>query len=319
MGISVLKAGMLTTLQDVGRFGFQKYGMPVSGAMDSLALRLGNMLVGNAETEVALECTLVGPALLFEAGQLISITGGDLSAKLNGKAVPMWKPIAVSEGSTLTFGKAVRGCRSYVCFRGGLAVSQVMGSKATYLAAAIGGWKGRALKKNDFIPFLSIDNRATENVNWRLGSGLYPSNPAKSIRFTEGPHYQDFDDDSRKSFCSDTFLVSKNSNRMGYRLDAPALRLSTPRELLSSAVTFGTVQVPPGGKPIVLMADHPTTGGYPVIGQVIEVDFPLLAQLQPDDRIRFERVTLEQAQHLLRSRSVKMQLLKRSIALKHEK
>lgn len=319
MGINVLQAGLLTTVQDLGRYGFQRYGMVVSGAMDSLALRLGNMLLGNDENEAALECTMVGPRLLFEERQRIVLTGGDLSATLDGVSVPMWKPISVNPGAILAFGKAMRGCRCYICFGTGLGTETLMGSRSTYLRAKIGGWKGRALQKGDRIPFRSLGGEESSDAGWRLGHIGYPDMSKRSIRVIEGPNYVQFDHKSRENFFNTSFLISNESDRMGYRLTSAALRLKVPIELLSSAVTFGTIQVPPQGQPIVLMADHPTTGGYPVIGQVIEADLPLLAQLQPQDSIRFERVTVADAQQILKERQQCIQLLKRSIALKYEK
>lgn len=319
MGIKVIQAGLLTTVQDLGRFGFQRYGMVVSGAMDGLALRLGNMLLGNDENEAALECTMVGPRLLFEERQRIVLTGGDLSAVLDGVAVPMWKPISVNAGSILSFGKAVHGCRCYICFDTGLATETLMGSRSTYLRAKIGGWKGRALQKGDRIPFQSVDEKESPDLRWRLGHIGYPDLSKRSIRVIEGPHYVQFDQRSREDFLNTSFLISNESDRMGYRLASVALRLTLPIELLSSAVTFGTIQVPPQGQPIMLMADHPTTGGYPIIGQVIEADLPLLAQLQPQDSIRFERVTVADAQQIVKDRHQQIQQLKRSIALKYEK
>ncbi|MFD2966415.1 5-oxoprolinase subunit C family protein [Sphingobacterium bambusae] len=319
MGIKVIQAGLLTTVQDLGRFGLQRYGMVVSGAMDGLALRLGNMLLGNDENEAALECTMVGPRLLFEERRRIVLTGGDLSAALDGVAVPMWKPISVHAGSILSFGKAVHGCRCYICFDRGLAIETLMGSKSTYLRAKIGGWKGRALQKGDRIPFQYVDEKESTDLRWRLGHIGYPDLSQRSIRVIEGPHYAQFDQRSREDFLNISFLISNESDRMGYRLASAALRLTLPIELLSSAVTFGTIQVPPQGQPIVLMADHPTTGGYPIIGQVIEADLPLLAQLQPQDSIRFERVTVADAQQIVKDRHQQIQELKISIALKYEK
>ncbi len=318
MGIKVLQAGLLTTVQDLGRFGFQRYGMVVSGAMDSLALRLGNILLANDENEAALECTMFGPTLSFEERRRIVLTGADLSATLNGLPMPMWKPVLVNAGSILSFGKVRYGCRCYICFEAGLSLEAVMGSRSTYLRAGIGGWKGRALQKDDYISFRYENGKVLKGTHWRLGHMAYPDLAKRSIRVIEGPHYAQFDGRSQENFFDTSFLITNESDRMGYRLASTALRLKSPLELLSSAVTFGTIQVPPEGQPIVLMADHPTTGGYPVIAQVIEADLPLLAQLRPQDYIRFERVTVADAQQIVKDRHQQIQLLKRSIALKYE-
>src|SRR5690606_943690 len=189
MAIKVIKAGMLTTVQDFGRFGFQKSGMVVGGAMDGLALQLGNMMLGNAENEAGLECTMMGPTIYFEKGQLIAITGGNLSPSINNQPVPMWKPIYISQGSTLSFGHPKSGCRSYICFCGGLDVPTVLQSKSTYLHGKIGGWHGRPLEKGDKISSHRVDTRQ-ETARWYIGPRVYPDLSSRTIRVTKGPHLE---------------------------------------------------------------------------------------------------------------------------------
>lgn len=318
MGIRVIKAGLLTSIQDLGRFGFQRYGMAVCGAMDTLALRLGNILLGNKEGEAAIECTSLGPTLYFEQGQLICITGADLSPTVDGQPVTMWKPIFVVAGSTLSFGKPLSGWRSYICFYRGLEIPEVMGSKSTYMKGELGGWKGRALRKQDQIGFSQPYAGAETKFKWRMATSLYSDLSCQRIRVTAGSQLDLFDYTAILDFISNPFTLSQSSDRMGYRLESKPLMLKVPEEFLSSAVTFGTIQVPPQGNAIVLMADHPTTGGYPIIGQVASIDLPLLAQMAPLDQIEFDLIALDEAHELLRNQNKQLNQLKRTIAFKYD-
>src|SRR5690606_5974416 len=317
MGGSVIKPGMLTTVQDLGRFGFQKYGMITSGAMDKLAFRLGNLLLGNEENTPALECTSIGPRLLFQEQQLICVTGADLSPAIDQRPIPIWKPVVVPAGAQLTFGRPKKGWRSYLCFYGGLDVPKVLGSASTYLRGAIGGWEGRALQKGDQLSFCAAWPQENSSLTWRMASSCYPDLDNNVIRVIAGPHHPLFDSDSQQRFTADVFTISSNSDRMGYRLESANLYLREKKELLSSATTFGTIQVPPDGQPIVLMADHPTTGGYPIIAQVATVDLPLMAQLPPGAKIQFAWITVKEAQSLWRDQEDELHKLKLSLALKY--
>lgn len=318
MGIKIIRTGMLTMIQDLGRYGLQRYGMAVSGAMDSYALLLGNSILGNADNEAAIECTIIGPTIYFEQAQLIAVTGADLSPKVDGQPLPMWKPVLIEAGSLLSFGRPNSGNRAYICFRGGLDIPEVLGSRSTYSKGEIGGWQGRSLKEQDRIAFNHPYDSGETQFSWSIDPALYPDLSTGVIRVMDGPQQDQFESDSLKSFFADVFTISKNSDRMGYRLQSRPLQLKEQRELLSTAVTFGSIQVPPDGNAIILMADHPTTGGYPVIGQVATVDLPLLAQKNPLDIIRFERVDLEEAQNLLKQRHQQLIKLKSAIALKYE-
>lgn len=318
MGIKIIKGGMLTTIQDLGRYGLQRYGMAVSGAMDSYALLLGNSILANADNEAAIECTLLGPTIYFEQTQLIAVTGADLSPKVDGQPLPMWKPVLIEAGSLLSFGRPNSGCRAYICFRGGLDVPEVLGSRSTDGKGRIGGWQGRALKEQDRIGFNYPYDREQTQFPWRIDPGLYPDLSTRVIRVMAGPQQHQFESDSLQSFFTEAFTISKNSDRMGYRLQARPLLLKENKELLSTAVTFGSIQVPPDGNPIILMAEHPTTGGYPVIAQVATIDLPLLAQRGPEDSIRFERINLGEAQNLLKQRHIQLIKLKSAIASKYE-
>ncbi|WP_018131854.1 5-oxoprolinase subunit C family protein [Effusibacillus pohliae] len=332
MSIRVMRPGLLTSLQDLGRHGVQKYGVVASGAMDPFALRLANLLVGNEEAEAALEMTIQGPTLLFERDALIAICGAALSPKIDGRSVPEWRPVLVKGGSVLQFGMAIAGCRAYLAVAGGFDVPVVMGSRSTYLRAGIGGFQGRALKEGDVLRVRPASRRSLHRMrklakgmdscpfaatDWAVTSDLLPAygkNPV--IRAMRGGQFDWFTVDSQERFFTEPFQVTPQSDRMGYRLSGARLRLAEPRELISEAVAAGTVQVPAGGQPIVLLADRQTTGGYPKIAQVASVDLPVIAQVKPGETVRFQEITLEEAQALYRRREREIELLKQGIALK---
>ncbi|WP_033543177.1 biotin-dependent carboxyltransferase family protein [Planococcus sp. CAU13] len=317
--LTIRKGGMQTTVQDLGRFGFQKYGVVASGAMDPYALRLANLLVGNEDNAAALEITLMGPEIFFEEDAVISICGGDLRPELDGRAVGLWRPAAVTKGQTLTFGKLHIGSRCYLAVAGGIDVPKVMNSRSTYLRAALGGYQGRALEAGDQLTIgkaVVTQKLATQEESWFAPSPSYSSEPV--IRVTPGRQYNLFSDDSRKRFFSEPFSLNSQSDRMGYRLNGPRLSLSEKQEMISEAVAFGSIQVPADGNPIILMADRQTVGGYPKIAEVITVDLPLISKLKPGDRLRFKEVSVDEAQRLLRLQEKKINCLKRAIQLKRE-
>lgn len=330
--LKIKKPGLLSNIQDMGRNGFQKFGVIASGAMDPFAHRMANLLTGNAENEPTLEITMLGPTIIFEEDALISICGGDLSPAINGVPVRSWRSIFVKKGSELKFGYTRSGCRAYLAVAGGFPVPEVMKSKATYLRAGIGGYEGRALKAGDLLVLgtpSDQSNKMTEYLarqlqsqsflesNWSITAELIPnteSNPF--IRFTKGRQFELFSKESRQKLIGNAFEVTAQSDRMGYRLKGPALSLSEPTEMISEAVNFGSIQVPPDGNPIVLLADRQTTGGYPKIGQVAFVDLPLLAQAKPGDKLRFVEISHEKAQRLYLEREWKLKELKQGIYLK---
>ncbi|WP_274650939.1 biotin-dependent carboxyltransferase family protein [Paenibacillus humicola] len=312
MSVRILKPGLLTTIQDRGRFGAQKYGIIVSGPMDSYALRIANLLVGNDEAAAGLEMTIVGPEIEFEAPALLSVCGGDLSPSLNGNPVPLWRTIFAPEGSRLEFGELKKGCRAYLAVAGGFDVPVEMSSRSTYLRAGIGGWEGRPLQQGDRIPVGELPPRSLSLLRklrrgagkedtavspWSLSADLLPAYaPDPVIRVIDGAERELFDEESVSRFFSETYRVLPQSDRMGYRISGGKLKLKEQAELISSPVTFGTIQVPADGDPIVLMADRQTTGGYPRIAQVISADLPLLAQVNLGGKVRFRSVSLKEAQ-----------------------
>lgn len=314
MTIQVIRPGLCTSVQDLGRYGYRKQGVVVSGAIDTTALRIGNRLVGNKEAAAALEVTLVGPKLLFEEDTLISICGGDLSPHIEGCLVPLWRPVLVKSGSILQFGAPKLGCRSYIAVAGGIDVPKVMGSRSTYIRGEFGGLQGRNVKEGDwlligkaselaccFMRRLSDgEKKRFSAAKWGFSSTLLPTYSSESIvRIIRGPQFEWFTERAQEELFACSFHVTTNSDRMGYRLEGGALELQEPAELFSEAVSIGTIQVPPEGNPIVLMADCQTTGGYPNIGYVVSVDIPILAQLKPGDFVKFQEISLQQAHMLM--------------------
>ena len=332
MHIKILKPGLLTTVQDTGRFGHRQEGIILSGAMDGLALRIANLLVGNLEDEAALEITLIGPKILFEADCLVALTGADLSPCINNIPVKLWRPIFVSAGSVLAFGKPRVGCRSYLAFAGGLNIPKILDSYATYLRAGFGGLQGQALQTDDCIsinkPPLKIQSLLSAlrkksalngfaEANWTLNASFYPTLlPNPIVRGIKGPEFEWFTPESQKAFWEEIFQVTPQSDRMGYGLQGPELLRHNQKELLSTAVSFGTVQVPNNGNPMLLMADHQTTGGYPRLAQIISADFSVLAQVKPGEAIRFKEISLPKAQKLFLHQERNMERLKNTLSLK---
>ena len=331
MAISVLKPGLLTTVQDLGRFGHQKTGLVASGALSAEALRTANLLVGNSEAAAGLECTLRGPTLRFATDVLLALTGADLAATINGQLVPRGRPVAVRAGAVLVFGAPQVPGRAWLAVAGGMAVPPVLGSRATYLRAALGGFEGRALRAGDVLPVgewpassmrLFAQCAPTEPAGWAAAPWRIAHTPTPRpgaevvVRALAGPEYAQFTPESQRAFWEETFPVTTETDRMGCRLSGSPLARTTSTELLSSAVTFGTVQVPAAGQPIVLLADCQTTGGYPRLAQVISADLGQLAQALPGTRLRFQQVSLAEAQALYLAQEQRLRALARAIHLK---
>ncbi|MET3454988.1 biotin-dependent carboxyltransferase family protein [Pseudomonas kilonensis] len=302
MTIKVIKPGMLSTFQDTGRHGFQHWGVPVTGVMDEDAHALCNLLVGNPRTFSTLEMTLQGPTLHFQAKAVIALAGADLGAELDAVPLQPGVPALVSPGSILSFGKRRHGARSYLAVGGGFLLQPLMNSTSTYSRGGFGGLRGRALQTGDLIPICSSFANPPR-LNPMSSLGLYETGALEPIRVIAGREWKDFCAESQEHFLSHDYTLTGDSDRMGYRLDGTPLTLSSPKELLSESVAFGTVQVPPSGRPLILMADRQTTGGYPRIAQVASVDLPRLAQLLPGDKLQFSLIDLSAAQALLLTRA----------------
>ncbi|MFS0574125.1 biotin-dependent carboxyltransferase family protein [Sporosarcina sp. 179-K 3D1 HS] len=311
MTIHVLHPGALATIQDKGRYGYQQFGVIVSGAMDSYSMRIANWLVGNTDNEGALEVTMFGTSLQFEKDGVIAITGADLTALLDGMPAPTWRPILVRKGSILKFKAAKKGSRAYIAIAGGFNIPEVMGSKSTYLKAGIGGFHGRAIQKGDRLAFGSAFSRQNQAVldqlkispaKWSVRyDEVLRFGKEQKIRVVHGTEFDRFDEASRHRLVNESYTLTTDADRMGFRFKGPSLSLEDKFELLSEGVTYGTVQIPSNGQPIILMADRQTTGGYPKIAQVISADLPTLAQLQPNANVRFQAISFEEAeQELLR-------------------
>lgn len=288
----VLQPGVLTTIQDRGRTGWQRHGVGTAGAMDSFALQVGNLLVGNSRGSAALEIGLGGLRLRCLEDWIVSLCGADL-----GAAVPLWKSVRVRKGDELFFKSAIRGAWAYLALAGGVDAETVLGSRSTDLRARLGGWGGRGAAKGDVL------GAGRPGASARDGRGLVPGDipdypDAVSVRVVLGPQEEMFPDESLQSFLAGRFEVTPQSNRMGYRLSGPAIRHRGAADVLSDAVATGSIQVPADGQPIVLMADRQTTGGYAKIATVISVDLPALAQARPGTKVSFRSVSVDDAQEL---------------------
>jgi antagonist of KipI len=309
MSIRVLKPGLLSTFQDAGRTGSQHLGVPVCGAMDPRAHRLANLLVGNDADLATLEMTMIGPTLQFEAPACFAIAGADMQAMLNDSPVPNHRPLIARAGDVLTFGPAIpgSGVRAYLAVHGGYALTPVLDSASTDIRGAFGGHTGRALAKNDAIgwhcalPSNEDDLSSLAQTLWQIRIYLPAAlalRPRNRLRLLPGVHWDEFTAESQRNLLEAEYRISTQSDRMGFRLEGPALTMTAPRQILSEAASFGTIQVPSGGEAIVLMADRQSTGGYPKIAQVISVDLADLAQRRPGQTICFAPVTLDEAQRL---------------------
>lgn len=304
--IEVLKPGACTTVQDLGRTGYQHLGVPVSGAMDEVAHRLANSLVGNPAHAATLEVTLMGPALRFQADTVIACCGADLSASVDGMAVPLATAFPVQAGAILQFGRRVSGLRGYLAVQGGFTVPDVMGSSSTYARAGFGGFDGRALRKGDVLHFAASAPGLPERSQAALSAEtalLAAADGQGPVRVVAGPEWEEFTAAARALWLSEPWRISPQSDRMGYRFEGALLERSTQSSILSEPVTFGTVQVPPDGQPIVLMAERQTTGGYPRIANVIAADLFRLAQCAPGDHVKFALVDMDVAQQLFIERA----------------
>ena len=304
MEVKVDRAGMLTTVQDLGRPGHRSAGVPLSGAMDAFALRVANLLVGNPDNTAGLEFTLTGSELIFARDTLVATGGGDFG-------IPRWQPVRVRAGAPVRFTGARSGCRGYLAVAGGFTVPRVLGSCSTYLRGEFGGWQGRALRDGDVLE--APDSQRSAIGQWRLDERILPPySAAPELRVVRGAHADEFG----SGLFSTEFAVTPQSDRMGVRLTGAALVRTNGGEFRSAPVVPGTIQVPPDGQPIILMADAQTLGGYPQAAHVITVDLPLVAQLRPGDAARFREVPLAEAHELVLARERGLAMLREGLARK---
>lgn len=310
MGMTALKPGVCTTIQDLGRFGCQASGFSPSGAMDARAAKIANILVDNPITAPVLEFCLAGPTLRFTTSTIIALTGGAFQPLLNGLPVEMYKALPVKRGSILSMKGCVKGMFGYLAVTGGgPRITPVMGSFSTNLKCHIGGYKGRSLNTGDYLSFVTsacdfIPNIASHTLQaednylrtWQQSAdaALMPT----TLRVIPGPQADMFTDEGVHTFYNETYYVNNQCDRMGYRLDGAAITTKHGSDIISDGIALGAIQVPHQGKPIIMLADRQTTGGYAKIGTVASVDIPKLVQSPPKTPIRFEAISVTEAQRL---------------------
>jgi len=299
-------AAFLTSVQDLGRTGFRQFGVSTSGGLDSFALRVANLLVGNDEAAAGLEITLGSLHLRFEDEQIVAWCGGEFDVQIGSRVLPPGHVAHLQRGDELKFGRAQIGCRCWLAVSGGIDVPVVLGSRSTDLRANFGGIEGRALRDGDVLPLCTWRGSPpqvagisswTAPHDWASRASRHPN-----LRFVRGVDWSRFDDVTIQRLTIHEFSVSPDSDRMGVRLDGPELKREDETDLISEAVAPGTIQVPPSGKPILLLGDCQTIGGYPKIAHVITVDLGVAAQLRAGDGVRFFEVSLQDAHRLLLER-----------------
>ena len=312
MSITVLNPGLLTTVQDLGRVGYQQFGVSVSGVMDPRATIIANILVDNPDGEAVLECTMMGPHLQFNKANVIAITGGDLGATLDGQPVQTYRAIKVEAGQVLRFTAPKKGCRAFIAFAGGLDIPEVMGSRSTYMKAKIGGVQGRKLEKGDEIGFRA-PNPDLRNLNLRNMASEFVPRAEYTVRVVLGPQDDYFTDAGIQTFLSEVYTVTPEFDRMGCRLEGEVIQHKDGGDIISDGIAFGAIQVPSAGKPIIMLGDRQTTGGYTKIANVITADFRILAQLKTGDKVRFEKVSVKAAQDALLTQRAALGLIRSAI------
>jgi len=325
MTITVLRPGLLMSVQDPGRHGHQHVGLCPGGAMDVVSLTLGNALVGNPADAAAIEITVLGPDLEFARETLVALAGADFEGSIPGN-----RPVLVPAGSRLSITRALRGARAYLAVAGGIAVPPVLGSRSTYIPGRFGGFEGRVLKRGDRLPlaadsarlarerFASLKHKRDHSVRWSVAALTVPDREPIVLHAIEGEHFGQFDAATQRTFFDTVWKIGPESNRMGFRLAGPTLQRtdsgSRTEEILSGPTTLGSVQVPANGVPIALMADHQTTGGYPRIAEIASADVPRLAQLGPNGALHFARCSLDMAAELRRDLKSRLEPALRGIA-----
>jgi antagonist of KipI len=304
MEMKILKAGLSTSVQDLGRYGYRAGGVPVCGPMDSVSLRIANLLVGNDEGSACLEVTLVGPEIEFSSDRIIAVSGAKLSHfEIN-------RPLCVKAGEKIKFGSCVSGSRSYIAISGGIQTEPILGSRSTYLRGQFGGFEGRILKEGDSLKLgKGLSLKKDVSGFYVAESPLHQYSGALTLRVIEGAHKSEFS----TGFFTQSYKVSSSSDRMGLRLKGKPLERKVTNDITSRAVVCGTIQVPADGQPIVLMADAQTLGGYPHIAHVCAVDLPLAGQLKANDVIEFSLITTNDAQELLKKREAYISLIRYGI------
>lgn len=310
----VLEPGILTTVQDLGRFGFSQVGVPPSGALDPFSLRVGNLLVGNEEGEAGLETAIMGLKLKAMRAVVVAVTGGDLFPTRNGESLEMWRSHHMADGDILAFKGVRRGSRAYLCLRGGVSVPKVMGSKSTFLSGKFGGFEGRALKKGDVLHVADLPT-PLERIGDCLPLDWIPLFEKEvMMRVVPGPQDHHFTSLGFQTFRSSFYQVTARSDRMGIRLEGPGVerRPDFEESIISESLIPGSIQVPGDGKPMIILNEL-VTGGYAKIATIISTDLPKAAQLKPGDRVRFEPVPVAEGHRLLKEQKERLGRFKESL------
>jgi antagonist of KipI len=319
MSVIVERAGFLTSVQDRGRTGFREFGVSLGGGLDSFGLRVANLLVGNDEGAAGLEITLGGLQLRFEDERVVAWCGGDFDVRIGSRALPAGHAGLVSAGEKLKIGVPKLGCRSWLSISGGIYVEPVLGSRSTDLRAGFGGFEGHTLRDGDVLPLgmcPASPTPATGISSWTAPHDwVSPAKPKPILRFIRGIDWSRFNASTLQRLTSEAFAVSPDSDRMGVRLEGPELKRVDESDLISEAVSPGTIQVPPSGKPILLLGDCQTIGGYPKIAHVITVDLGIAAQLRAGDHVRFSEVSLADAHRLLLEREGELKRFRIGLSL----
>lgn len=313
--LEFLSPGIMTTVQDLGRYGYGRFGVAPSGALDSFALRVANLLVGNSEDQACLETMLMGPSIRVLTDVVMAVTGGDLQPKKNKQSIEMWRPHAFQKDDVLSLGTAVYGFRSYIAVAGGLDLPRLMGSRSTNLPSGFGGYQGRSLKKGDVLLAVDMSHDLMPSAppvfdpNW-----IPPYSGQYKLRVILGPQDNHFPESSLQAFLNAAFKMSPDSDRTGIRLEGPQITCRTDVEasIISEGLISGSIQIPGDGKPIIILGET-VTGGYRKIATIISADLPLVGQIKPGDRIEFEAVSLKDAHRALQALEDRIESFKLTI------
>ncbi len=302
--IRIINPGIYTSIQDLGRYGYQQYGMPVAGAMDSFSLRVANKLVGNAQDLACLEACFTGPEFEVLSPSVMGMAGGKAPVWINNHEVDLYSNQHLQKGDVVKIGSVEEGCRLYIAFAGGIDVNPVMGSRSTYSRAQLGGFNGRQLMCGDEM-LLGKPVKKVKKRKLRRDS-LLSLEQEQTLRVIGGSDIQRFDIDGVKTFLTSTYTILGQSDRMGYRLEGPSVKHLAGADILSSGIGNGAIQVPGDGQPIIMLADRQTVGGYAKIANVISADLPLLGQMKAGNKLTFQQVHLDEAHQLLKEQEKKL-------------
>ena len=294
MGLEVLRAGLQSTVQDQGRFGYAHLGVSASGAADNFSLTIGNILVGNPKHYAGIEMTIIGDKYHFKSDAFVALTGSEFEAELDNKSIPFWKRLPIKKGQILDIRSTKNGARCYLCVAGGINIKDVMGAKTTHLTSGIGGLHGRILKNLDELEFGPLDDliKPIKKVNDSI------TTDTKIIKVTKGVQWPWFDKNQKNKLFQHQYQVTELSNRMGLRLIGNAIKTKKGNEITTAGISLGSIQIPGDGQPIISFVEHQTTGGYPIIANVVSADIRKVGQLKAGDCFQFELISFSSAEKL---------------------